>query len=97
VQKQERPWRGSGLRLLLKGGGVGRAVFVFGCFYFFAGFVGRNNPVKPAVFSHGAEEEVCVASQDRQRCAEEITGGDGIGLLCFAFLDQFNDFVDVRV
>jgi len=87
----------SGLRLLLKGGRVGGPVFVFRRFYFFAGLIGRNNPVKPAIFRHGAEEEVRVAGKDRQSGTEKITRGDGIGFLCLAFLNQFNHFVDVRV
>lgn len=86
-----------GFRLLLKGRGIGRAAFIFRCFYFFARFVGRNNPVKPAVFGHGAKEEVCVTGEDGQRGAEKITSGDGIGFLCLAFLDQLNHLVDVRV
>ena len=77
--------------------GVGWAIFVFRCLYFFAGFVGRNNPVKPAVFGHGAEEEVCIAGHNRESSAEKITCGDGIGFLRFAFLNLFNHFVDVRV
>jgi hypothetical protein len=78
---------------LPKRGGVGRAVLVFSGFYFFTGFVGRNNPLKPAGFGHGAEEEVRIAGQDRQGGTEKIGGGGGVGLLCFPFLDLFRNFV----
>jgi hypothetical protein len=78
-------------------GGVGRAVFVFGGFYFFAGFVGRNNPLKPAAFGHGAEKEVCVASKDWQGGAKKISGREWIGLLRFAFLNQFRHFVHAGI
>ena len=81
------PRQESGFGFLLKCGGVGRAVFVFGRFYFFAGFVGRNNPVKPAILSHSTQEEVRVAGEDRESGTEKITCGDGIGFLCFALLD----------
>jgi len=82
---------------LLEGGSVGRAVFVFGGFYFLAGFVGRNNPIKSAVFGHGAEEKVCVAGKDGESGTEKVSGGGGIGFLRFAFLDLFHHFINVRV
>ena len=91
------PRRESGFGFLLEGGGVGRAVFVFRRFCFFAGFVGRNYPFKSAVFGHGAEEEVCVAGEDRQRGTEKITRGNRIGFLRLAFLNQINHLTDVRV
>ena len=74
-------------------GSVRRAVFVFRGFYFFAGFVGRNNPLKPASFGHGAEKEVRVAGKDWQRGAEKISGGSGVGFLRFAFLNLVRYFV----
>ena len=82
---------------MLEGGGVGRAVFVFRRFYFFAGFIGRDNPFKSAVFGHGAEEEVCVAGEDRESSAKKIRGGHRVGFLGFASLDQFNHLVEMRV
>ena len=87
----------SGFGFLLEGGGVGRAVFVFGRLYFFAGLVGRNNPVKPAILSHGPEKEVRVAGKDRESGTEKVSCGDGIGFLCFTFLDLFNHLIDVRI
>ena len=74
-------------------GSVRRAVFVFRGFYFFAGFVGRNNPLKPASFGHGAEKEVRVAGKDWQRSAEKISGGGRVGFLRFTFLNLFRYFV----
>ncbi len=91
------PLRKLGLGFLLEGGGVGRAVFVFRRFCFFAGFVGRNYPFKSAIFGHGAEEEVRVAGEDRQRGTEKITRGNRIGFLRLAFLNQINHLADVRV
>jgi len=82
---------------LPKRGGVRRAVLVFGGFYFFAGFVGLNNPLKPASFGHGAEEEVRIAGKDWQGGAEKISCGGGVGLLRFPLLDLFHNFVEARV
>ena len=78
-------------------GGVRRAVLVFGGFYFFAGFVGRNNPLKPAGFGHGAKEEVGIAGKHWQGGAKKISCGRRVGLLRFSFLDLFHNFVEARV
>jgi len=99
-QAEGGPYKGLirlGLGFLLECGGVGRTVFVFGRFYFFAGFVGRNNPVKPAILSHSAQEEVRVAGKDRESSPQKISCGNGIGFLRFTFLDLLNHLVDVRI
>ncbi len=77
--------------------GVWRAIFVFGGFDFFYRLLGRNNPVKPAAFGHGTEEKVCIAGEDRERGAEKITRGGGIGFLRFALLNLFHYFANVRI
>lgn len=82
---------------MFEGRGVWRAILVFGGFYFFYGLLGRNNPVKPAVFGHGAEEEVCVAGKDREGGAEKITRGGGVGFLSFALLDLVHYFANVLI
>ncbi len=88
---------GLGLRFLLKCRGVWRAIFVFGKFFFFARFVGGNNPLKPAIFRHGAEHEMRIAREDRESGAKKITRGGRIGLLRFAALNQVHHLVDVRI
>src|SRR6266481_6069375 len=66
-------WLLLGLGFLLQRWGVRRAVFVFRRFYFFARFVGRNNPFKSAILCHRTKEEVCVAGEDRQGGTEKLT------------------------
>ena len=78
-------------------GSVRRAILVFGGFYFFAGFVGRNNPLKPASFGHGAKEEVCIPGEEWQRGAEKISSGGRVGFLRFAFLNLFRHFVQTGI
>lgn len=80
-----------------KSGGIRRAILVFSGFYFFSRFVGRNNPLKPASFGHGTEEEVRIAREDWQGGAEKISGGGRVGFLRFAFLNLFRHFVQAGI
>ena len=77
--------------------GVRRAVLVFGGFYFFARFVGRNNPLKPACFCHGGEEKTRIAGKDWQGGSEKISGSGRVGFLRFTFLNLFRHFVQAGI